>query len=67
MLLTNTNHIDEINSLDIKSLVYFEIPRGDEWRLNMIKELSDYKSGLLKVPGLSYTELDDMMNHVCST
>ena len=67
MLKTRKNHIDEMDLLDIKKLVYCEIPSGSDWKIEIVKEYVDYNSALLVVPGFQCSEIEDMVNYICTS
>ena len=67
MLKTNKNNVDEIDQLDIKNMVYKKLPIGSAWKIDMINEIVDIKSKRLMVPGFHISEIDSILNYICST
>ena len=67
MLMTSKNDVDVIDREDIKTFLYNEIPRNCEWKINIVNELIDYKSGIVMVPGFQHSKLKEMLNHICTS
>ena len=44
-----------------------EIPMGENWRINAVKELSKIKSNHLTVDGFTIEEVDEMLEFICIT
>ena len=57
-----------LSTNDVKSnMSYFEIPVGQDWRVDMMLNLIDIRSDLLNIDNFDRTELDDILLYVCST
>ena len=63
MLLSGRLSVQDLNNVDIP---YHEVPADEAWRIGFVKELMDTKCGDLTVPGLLQTELDVIMNYLCT-
>ena len=50
-----------------KSLVYRAPPLEEEWRLPLLKELLDVRSGHGQIPGVVLDEVNVMINNICSS
>ena len=59
--------IDEIRLSDIRNLRYFEIPNGNEWKINIVKECIDNTTGFLNVPGFNRSEIEEIRDYICVT
>jgi hypothetical protein len=67
LLLTNKNTIDELGMDDIDKLKYCDIEEDKKWRVQMAKEIIDIKSSKLELDNFSTDELDEMLEHLCTT
>ena len=57
-------HLGEINELDAKTVnnrEYVKIPKEEEWRIHVIRELIDVRQGTKSIPGLVYNEIKDIL------
>ena len=58
------NHLGEIKELDAKTVnnrEYVKIPKEEEWRIHVIRELIDVRQGTKSIPGLVYNEIKDIL------
>ena len=46
---------------------YFDIPVGQDWRIDLMLNLIDIRSDHLNIDNFDRTELDDILLYVCST
>ena len=46
---------------------YFEVPEGEEYRIEFIKELIEVKNNTYKVDGFNNEELDDILCFLCTS
>ena len=67
MLRTGKDRVDDINIIDINSIVYLDIPNGSEWRIDMVKEIIECNFGRITVPGFDRYQIADMLNFVCTS
>ena len=65
MHLLNKESIKDLKPNDANTLVYKEIPEGELWRVEMLKELIEERSNNIEIEGFSTEELDDMINFIC--
>ena len=65
-ILNNTN-IDDVRNLKPSDITenYKEIPIGEEYRVNIIKEIIKIRNKQLEVPGFEKHELEEIMRFVC--
>ena len=61
MLMVNKHNVDEIQVDDIDQMQYNVIPDGDIWRIGIVKELIDVKSGILVLPDYAHAEITSMI------
>ena len=47
------------------SLRYFPSPLGEEWRIQLVKELLDDKNEKLEVPGITLENVDQIIEEIC--
>ena len=66
MLMTIKTNVNEIDLFDIKNMVYKKIPIGSAWKIDMINEIVDIKSKRLSVPGFHISEIDSILNYICT-
>ena len=63
-LKTNINDIRMLIARDVK-LKYNDIPKQEEYRVNVIKEIVDIRNGQLDLEGFDMEELDQILQYVC--
>ena len=63
MLQSERSSIDDIKNVDIQ---YHMVPESEAWRVDFVKEIVDMKHGELEVPGMLLTELDYILNYLCT-
>ena len=61
-LVSNSQDLSIAKILNIK---LHEIPEGQQWRVDMVKELCQVRNNNLNLPELSDTELDAVLDHIC--
>ena len=66
MLLLGKSSIESVKLEDLESLTYFRLGNEDRWKIPMIKEIVDIKSGEMEVPGFELEELNDLLHHLCT-
>jgi len=66
MLLTNSCSLIKMTQFDLTSQTYKDIPEGEEWRVNLIKELIDARHDRNFLPEFSYDENDDLVHLACT-
>ena len=48
-------------------MVYQPVNPNDKWRINMVKELTDVKWGQAVIENLSDSEIDDIIEDICTS
>ena len=67
MLLVGRTRIEDLSTEDITKLCYRQIPMDEEWKLNLVKEITESRYGKLVVPNFSKSEYQDILHHVCTS
>ena len=65
LALTKKSKLDDITANDIDNIVYEEIPEGNRWRIELIKEITDIKFGKLELEGFSHEECEEILKFAC--
>ena len=66
LLLVGKEDVDQLNPHDANGIVvYAPVPEGEEWRVGLVKEITDVKFGRMSVEGFSTEELNDLLRIVC--
>ena len=61
LALTNKSKVEDITTNDIDNIVYEEMPEGNEWRIDLIKEVTDIKFGQLELDGFTHEECEEIL------
>ena len=64
MLPYSVNSQEEINSDVLNKLLYQVIPRDNEWKITMAKELIDVTRGNTIIPDFQFNEIMSLLEHV---
>ena len=67
MHLLQKDSIDDISKSDVNNIVFSPIPKNEEWRIGFLKELLDIRSKDVSLENFSKDEIEDMIQHVCTT
>ena len=68
--LENEYHLGDIGEFHPRTAAkkeYATIPKKEEWRIHIIKELIDVRQGMLMVPGLQYSELEEILTFAAAS
>ena len=63
MILSGKNSMDDLKNVDIP---YNVVPADEAWRVGFVKELLATRHCDLEVPGLIKTEMDEIMDYLCT-
>ena len=63
MILSGKQSIDDLDNIDIP---YHSVPPDEAWRIGFVRELLDQQHGDVEVPGLLKTELDSILDYLCT-
>ena len=66
MMMCGKHSVDELQVDDIDTMEYHCIPRSEAWRVGMLKELVDIRENETEVPCMTYEELTEIMNFICT-
>ena len=58
--------MQELNPKDV-SFKYREVPTGEEFRIDFIKEIIDVKNNKSEFSGFTMEELDEILQHLCGS
>ena len=67
MLLCDANYIDKSKPGDCSELKFRTIPIGEEWRINLVKELINVKHDASTLENLDAEEIEEILEYVCTT
>ena len=57
--------VHRIDNIDVNQQPYIDIPTGDEWKINVVQEMMEIKSGQLQVDDFSLKEVDEICRDIC--
>ena len=66
-LLCGYDDIDNFKPNCCDDLLFHRVPPGEEWRINLIRELIDVKYDECKIENLDAEEIDDIIEFVCTS
>ena len=66
MLRVGKTRVEDIAPSDSK-VAFKEIPNGQEWRVNAVRELIEVQNDKLKVSGFDSEEIETMLTWICTT
>ena len=67
LLLTNKYNINDLAVCDIEKMKYHELSENDVWRVDAILELTDVKFQQARVDGFTDDELQEILEHICTS
>ena len=67
LLMTTKDDISELVPSDIHEMLYIPVAKHEEWRIEMVKELIDVKYGESVIENLSNTEIEELLEDICTT
>jgi hypothetical protein len=67
MLLFDKVSIDDIRLNDIDNFEYSPILPENQWRVNMVKEITDVQADQLNAENFSRQLLEEMMEYLCTS
>ena len=66
LLLTDKAQVDELTTEDIDDLVYAEAKPEDKWKVALVQEIIDVKSGQSNIENFSDEELQEILENICT-
>ena len=67
MLLIGKDRVEDLKESDVASYEYAPVRSEDTWKITMVKELIDIREGKHEVEEFSKEELDEILEHLCTT
>ena len=67
MLLVGKFKVEDVCFQDHAKWSYFTLDRENMWRIPMIQEIVNLKQGDLEVEGFDSDELNDLLDHLCTS
>ena len=67
MLLTTKDDITKLVPSDALEILYQPVLGESEWKVDMLMELIDVKHGQYEVENLSATEVEDILQYICTS
>ena len=67
MLQAKKNVADNIVNSEVDDLKYAPIPRNNEWKVQLAKEILDIKSGTIEIKLFDNKDLDEVLNYVTTS
>ena len=64
--MASKNNIEELFKKKV-AIDYHEIPKEENWRSNFVKEIVDIRNEELIVPGFEKAQLDEILEHLCTS
>ena len=66
-ILLDVENLKSKIDMTCANVSFSEVPGGEKWRINAMKELSKIKSNHLTVHGFTSEEVDEMLQFICVT
>ena len=66
-IMCDANYIDKSKPGNCSELKFRTIQIGEEWRINLVKELINVKHDTSTIENLDAEEIEEMMEYVCTT
>ena len=63
----NGNNVDAISPRDANLMKYHQLEEDEQWKVAIVKEMTNVKFGRLDVEDFSIEELDEMISTVCTS
>ena len=67
MLIQRKSNVEEITIGEMMKSTYMEIPTGEEWKLNIAKELCDVQNGHLDIDNLNKAEANTVLENILTS
>ena len=65
--LFNGKSIDTITVKDLIDMKYHKVAEDDQWRIKLVKELTEVKYNQLELSVFDRTQIDEVLDYVCTT
>ena len=67
MLLLGKHKIEEVSIRDLNSFEYCPVQSDNKWKVDMVKELIEVRENNLHVENFSAEELEEILEHLCTS
>jgi hypothetical protein len=67
LLLTDKDNINDLAVSDVEKMKYHELSENDAWRVDAILELTDVKFKQATVDGFTDDEIEEILEHICTS
>ena len=67
LLHTKKSRVDELSVADVEGIKYHQLDDSEKWKVPIIKELIDAKHGRIEIENLSYEEMDETLEFLCTS
>ena len=67
MLLLGKVNIDAIKITDIENFEYAAVLPENKWKVDMVKEIIETRADQFNVENFTEEELDDILEHLCTS
>ena len=67
LLMTNKDDIDDITFDDVENMKYCEPGDQDKWKVDFTKEIISIKNNELQLENFTKEEIDEILDHLCSS
>ena len=66
MLLAGKNKTEELMTGKVDP-EYHQVENDEKWRINVVQELIDVRLGELSIPGIELKEVEEILEHICTS
>ena len=66
LLQTRKVNVDQLDFRDIQQLQYYPTKDDEKWKENLVLEILNARNNNLEVDGFTDSELDEILQHLCS-
>ena len=67
MVMCGKNRVEDLKPSDSENFVFREIPTGEEWRINLAKELIEVHNRRLEIDSFEFDKIEKILTWVCTT
>ena len=67
LLYTKKSRVDDLSVADVEDIKYHQLHDSEKWKVPIIKELIDAKHGRIEIENLSYEEMDETLDFLCTS
>ena len=67
LLSTKKSRVDDLSVADVEDVKYHQLDDSEKWKVPLIKELIDAKHGRIDIENLSFEEIDETLDFLCTS